>query len=1124
MHAPAEDGCPGEDDFAAYVHGGLAPEHVQTLDAHVARCSGCRRLLSVLARAVTLTSGPADSMSATLPAEPSSGESELQLGARFGRYIVVGWLGAGGMGVVYAAHDPELNRKVALKVLRNDGGGTVDRSPIREALLREAQAMAQLAHPNVVTVFDVGSVDDRVFIAMELIDGLTLRKWLAAAPRERSEILATFVAAGNGLAAAHAAGLIHRDFKPDNVLIGSDGRVRVTDFGLARPALRSPVDPAADPGRGAGALTGVAGTLAYMAPEQYLRRTADARADQFSFAVALYEALYGERPFGALEIATGKRPPSWRATGSARGGGLAAGVRRALLRALSPEADERYPSMDALLAALAPRPRRGRAIAVGALVAAGVAVAVAGYTIHQRRTAEERTQLVGHLRGLAPDMRTQLRNEHLLPRHDIRPARDKVRGALRDVERRRDTAAGEDEAALIDFVLGEGHRALGEHERALARLEAAWAAGERGPHIEAALGAALGAVYENQLTRMERTVPSSQRDVQIRGLDERYRDPAMVHLRAALAANASSPAYLEAMIGFREHRFAEVARIAHAAFAESPTLYEAGVLEARAHHRIALQFNEVNKVDEADAEFERARQIFARVLEVARSDDEAWLGFAEMVNSQASLRGRPGGGLAPELRQQAIDALHAAREINPDNWEPYLRESDLYLGEGNIEILRYRDPGAYVDKALLLAEQARAHGADGDEVDALVCQAYWERGVHQGAHGIDPRATYRQAIEACERAVAARSNANNHGSLAIAYFAAAEYDGEHGGDPMPMFELGEQQMRTTLSIDNDAGLHYNLGRLLSKVARYQSSHGLDPRRAVDGALPEFENTAQRDGRRGARDRPRAHVDDQVPHDACGARRRGADRAPRRSHAGRGQPPDRRAARADPASRRRLLTPRAVSRGGPGGALGAGAWRRRGPVAGAGGKRGRASARDRPDGCPCVDRERRGRAGACRGRARPRICAGRRAHRRARVHRARDGDRSAPGRSGQGPRRDRSLITSRFHWVVRSCCDFPRAADLRGEAFHHLERHDMKELLSLMALPLLFIVACAELAGDEGAANRDCRPKAEAGTKPAVPAHPHPHPTADPCEPCSCADDAEPQVWDGTGRSEAVRGT
>ena len=273
-HASFDEACPAEEDIAAFVRGGIEASRRSVLEAHVAECATCRRLLSALARAAGSESPVADdSVAPTLPVASNTSDTELPPGARFGRYVVVDLLGAGGMGVVYSAYDPDLNRKVALKVLRNDG---IDPLPIRDLLLAEAQAMAQLAHPNVVTVFDVGSVGDRVFLAMELIEGQTLAGWLRASRRKPSEILAMFVAAGHGLAAAHAAGLIHRDFKPDNALVGNDGRVCVTDFGLARPApprtdsaARDPSDPAA----GRAPQTGLAGTLAYMAPEQYLRRS-----------------------------------------------------------------------------------------------------------------------------------------------------------------------------------------------------------------------------------------------------------------------------------------------------------------------------------------------------------------------------------------------------------------------------------------------------------------------------------------------------------------------------------------------------------------------------------------------------------------------------------------------------------------------------------------------------------------------------------------------------------------------------------------------------------------------------------------------------------------------------------
>jgi len=157
----------------------------------------------------------------------------LQRGASVGRYLVLHKLGEGGMGLVYAAYDPELNRKVAVKLLRPSVRGAA--SPATARLLREAQAMAKISRPNVISVFDVGALgENQVFVAMEFVDGGTLNDWLLKQKRTVREVIKLFIEAGRGLAAAHAAGLVHRDFKPENVLLGSDGRVRVTDFGLAR--------------------------------------------------------------------------------------------------------------------------------------------------------------------------------------------------------------------------------------------------------------------------------------------------------------------------------------------------------------------------------------------------------------------------------------------------------------------------------------------------------------------------------------------------------------------------------------------------------------------------------------------------------------------------------------------------------------------------------------------------------------------------------------------------------------------------------------------------------------------------------------------------------------------------
>src|SRR3954462_11304837 len=168
------------------------------------------------------------------PPTPAGNEAGLAKGATLGRYVILGLLGRGGMGEVYAAFDPELDRKIAIKLLRARPGTGADASQGQTRLLREAQAIARLSHPNVVVVYDVGTFEESVFIAMEFVEGSTLGYWLHAETRAPREVLEVFAAAGRGLAAAHAAGIIHRDFKPENVMLTKDGQVRVMDFGLAR--------------------------------------------------------------------------------------------------------------------------------------------------------------------------------------------------------------------------------------------------------------------------------------------------------------------------------------------------------------------------------------------------------------------------------------------------------------------------------------------------------------------------------------------------------------------------------------------------------------------------------------------------------------------------------------------------------------------------------------------------------------------------------------------------------------------------------------------------------------------------------------------------------------------------
>jgi eukaryotic-like serine/threonine-protein kinase len=373
--------CLETETFVEFLADRVDPAVRTRVEQHASRCASCRKIMSALADGGT----PA---TASLVPLPHLGGGRPP-GTRVGRYLIERAIGAGGMGVVYAARDPELDRRVALKLVRGDSrAGT----PAR--LRREAQAMARLAHPNVVAVYDAGAFEDCIFIAMEYVAGQTLARW-ADAPRTQREILDAYCAAGQGLAAAHAAGIVHRDFKPENVLVGSDGRVRVGDFGLARLRAAAGSAPSSRfaPGAGQAICAGpgrpllrtepgvLLGTPCYMAPELYDGAEADARSDQFSFCVALFAALYGERPFAgdsAAALADSMRAGRLRVPRiSPRPPNR---VHAAICRGLATDPAKRFASLDELLHELAPPSRRwARRLAgliAGVLAAAALAVAV----------------------------------------------------------------------------------------------------------------------------------------------------------------------------------------------------------------------------------------------------------------------------------------------------------------------------------------------------------------------------------------------------------------------------------------------------------------------------------------------------------------------------------------------------------------------------------------------------------------------------------------------------------------------------------------------------------------------------------------------------------------------------
>ena len=342
--------------------------------------------MAIDGNAPTVSTGPATRPLGDRPASPLAAPPDIAIGDR---YVALDRIGEGGTAIVYAAFDRALNRKVAVKLLKDADSGGAD-----ARLSREAQALARLRHPYVLTVYDVGRAPSgRLFVAMEFIEGGSLRDWLAREPRAWKLAVAMFLRAGEGLAAAHEAGLVHRDFKPDNVLVDAGDVPRVADFGLAREldagalSLRGPSADEAAVGTTITSAGVIMGTPRYMAPEQLRGEPVDARADQFAFGVSLYEAIDGKTPFDSattvselLEQIERGLPP--------RRGEMPAWLYAVLRRAMAAAPSARFPSMPALLAALRADPtrkrRRNYSIAAVLVALSGGAVAVAGVREHER--------------------------------------------------------------------------------------------------------------------------------------------------------------------------------------------------------------------------------------------------------------------------------------------------------------------------------------------------------------------------------------------------------------------------------------------------------------------------------------------------------------------------------------------------------------------------------------------------------------------------------------------------------------------------------------------------------------------------------------------------------------------
>jgi tetratricopeptide (TPR) repeat protein/tRNA A-37 threonylcarbamoyl transferase component Bud32 len=723
-------GCPGHDTIAAFVDGALGETDVDSIESHIDGCATCRKHISSLVR-----SPPPVSFLSGDPAPPEPGEPPLLVpGARIGRFVVLKLIARGGMGTVARAYDPELDRRVALKILRPELWRLAG-DELRSQLVREAVMMARLAHPNVVTVFDAGTWGEQVFIAMEYVAGTTLHEWLP--DRTWGERLSACLAAAAGLAAAHRAGVIHRDVKPANILCGDDGRVLIGDFGLSALEQESGV---------------VAGTPGYMAPEQMEGRAADERSDQFGFCVSACEALWGDRLFAGTDLdrirAAIRRPPL-----PAARPGREARVLAVLRRGLAEAPADRWGSMEELIAALeqAARPRtRARWIAGGAaLAAAGVGAAL--FLIPDREPVcadggdrltgvwdRDRRSAVGGAFAGAPDDLARL--TATLDRHAGRWV-----GAYTDACRATHER-GEQSDSLLDARMSCLGAQLGELD---ALVDALVDAGPTPTAVQAAWSLPAPADCSADALR-ERGRPASFAD-----------DPA-AQKRAAEVDRLLAEAAAQHRLAMLEPELALLDRAEAAAGALGDPVRQARVLLARGvvEHRLG-------RIDQARVTLPRAALAAAE----ARDDRAAAEATAEML------------GLVSEAAPQAAEVAV---------WEQALERELARLPHGAIRARLEIHKGlvalnsgdlagalGHAEKSVALAE--KEHGPD----SPLIAAPLRFLGSVHAARGDPPRA--RRTLERAIRLVET-GYGPDHPDVASGLSLMARVAGD-GGDPARAVEL-----------------------------------------------------------------------------------------------------------------------------------------------------------------------------------------------------------------------------------------------------------------------------------------------------------------------------------------------
>ena len=771
------------------------------------------------------------------------------------RYRIVEFLGAGGMGTVYKARDPRLNRFVALKFIRE----SVQGSDLAQRFNREARAQASIDHEHICKIYEVGEVEGRPYISMQYIEGETL-------VRSRDEMtlphkVKVIKEIAEALHAAHRHGLIHRDVKPGNIMVERlpDGgwRPYVLDFGLA------------DELQASGTMTSGAreGTPAFMSPEQARgeMQLLDRRTDVYSLGSTLYDLLCGQPPFGKgsndeilLSLLVSDPKPIRQVKRS-----IPSDLEKICMKCLEKDPAERYESAKALADDLQrylddePITAKGgffywlrkkaqkNKLLVGSLTFATLAI-LTGLTmgIRTRYEAAKQASEAQRFGQTVKEIEMFLRYAYALPLHDTRLEKRVIRERMQSIMERKNKMNDDKAAALADYALGRGHLALQEYDRALEYFDLAVKGGLKTPEVEYSLGRTLGELYNKHFKEVQRR-SGKQMQAEKQKIDKKYLEQALVYLRQSNGLQSESKYYGEGLLAYYSQQYELALQKAQEALTKEPWLYEAKKLQADVFFAYGLGKQKRGQYEEARSDYRRAAELYHEAAEMARSDSsihsaeaDMWVQVMDVDKTQ---------GLSPkEAFARALAACESAIVSNPDNDSAVRKKLWAFIRWAEYQSTHGEDPRPIARQAIETAQQAVQLNSNNAFPYDQMGNAYMLIAKAENEHGLDTSESEKRAGEAFQKSVEVNPMFawawNDYGVL---HSAKAEWLARRGADYRDELQSSTDKLQRAIEADPDYHIAYaNLVDVYQLLARYEMEHGRSPESWIEKAIETSQRSLQ----------------------------------------------------------------------------------------------------------------------------------------------------------------------------------------------------------------------------------------------------------------------------------------